>query len=274
LDIVDVNGPYPAVWVFDWPRDTLTRLTFGSAPSLKPVWTPDGRRIAFSSPRDGGVANLYWQPSDGSADVQRLTESRHTQMPSSWHPNGKLLAFTETNLGQTGQDLMLLPLDGNETSGWKPGKPYAFLNQSFDEVDLQFSPDGRWVAYFSNESGRAEVYVRPFPNAVGKWPISSGGGSYPLWSRTRHEIFFRSPDQQLMVASYSVNGDIFRAEKPRPWSSRRFLGRPRLAAYDLHPDGNRFALAPAPDAQSVKQDKVVFVFNFFDELRRIAPTKP
>ena len=167
---------------------------------------------------------------------------------------------------------MILPIEGDETSGWKPGKPYALLNGPFDEQDAQFSPDGRWVAYYSNESGGPEVYVRPFPNlTAGRWPISTGGGLDPVWSRTRNELFFRTPSQQLMVAPFTVDGGTFRADKPRLWSPARFLVRPRVTSYDLHPDGNRFALAAVTDSAELKQNRVVFVFNFFDELRRVAP---
>ena len=138
-----------------------------------------------------------------------------------------------------------------------------------------FSPDGRWLAYSSNESGRYEVYVRPFPGPGGKWQISAGGTT-PIWSPRRRELFYSDPiDRRIMVASYTVQGDSFRAEKPRLWSERRYTQRinaiaPRSLA--LHPDGDRFALAPSVELDvSAKQNKVVFIFNFFDELRRIAP---
>ena len=102
--------------------------------------------------------------------------------------------------------------------------------------------------------------------------VSTDGGTYPTWSRTRHEIFYASPDNRLMVASYAVEGDSFKADKPRVWSERRFMLRPGFRSFDLHPDGERVVLAAAPDnASAVKQDKLVFIFNFFDELRRLAP---
>ena len=131
-----------------------------------------------------------------------------------------------------------------------------------------FSPDGRWLAYQSNESGRTEVYVQSFPGPGGKWQISTQGGAGAVWSRARQELFFGTPNNRLMVVSYTAEADSFRADKPRPWSDKRIEPR----GFDLHPDGERFALSVAPDAQSdAGQANVVFIFNFFDELRRIAP---
>ena len=136
-----------------------------------------------------------------------------------------------------------------------------------------FSPDGRWLAYWSNETGRQEVCVRPFPGPGGKWQISTGGGNYPTWSRTKHELFYGTPSAQIMVAPFTVEGDSFRAEKPRLWSDGRFSVRSTTRSFDLHPDGERFALAPAAQTPGgAKQDHLTFIFNFLDELRRLAPT--
>jgi serine/threonine-protein kinase len=219
------------------------------------------------------VPNLYWQHADGTGEVQRLTESEHSQLPGSWHPSGKYLAFYEAN-PQTGNDIMILPMEGDEVSGWKPGKPTVFLNTAADELEPMFSPDGRWLAYQSNESGRPEVFVRPFPGPGGKWQISTapGGGAYPTWSRTRSELFYITADARIMVAPYTVEGASFKADKPRPWSARAIQRRPRLRSFDLHPDGERLAASVVGEAEiEAPRDKVVFVFNFFDELRRIAP---
>jgi Tol biopolymer transport system component len=197
--------------------------------------------------------------------------SKNAQLPGSWHPAGKYLAFYETN-PQTGRDIMILPMEGDEASGWKPGKPTVFLNSPADEVEPMFSPDGRWLAYHSNESGRFEIFVRPFPGPGGKWQISTPGGAYPTWSRIRHELFYTSPDNRIMVAPYTVEGDSFMAGKPRPWSERIIQPRPRLRSFDLHPDGERFAVSAAAQTPSeAPRDRVIFIFNFFDELHRIAP---
>src|SRR5262249_43591615 len=151
------------IWVYDWSRETLTRFSFGVGNDRMPVWSPDGRRIVFASSRGDKVTlNLYWQRADGTGEIQRLTDSKNSQLPGSWHPSGKFLAFQEQN-PESPPDLMILPIEGDEATGWKPGKPTVFLATPFFEQEPMFSPDGLWIAYQSNETGRTEIYVRPFP---------------------------------------------------------------------------------------------------------------
>jgi serine/threonine-protein kinase len=272
LDMYD--GRQFDIWIYDWARDTPSRLTF-EASNQWPVWTPDGRRVVFSSNRaDVSAHNLYWQRSDGTGEVQRLTEGRNHQNSGSWHPSGRLLAFTERN-PQTGRDLWILPLEGDEASGWRPGKPYVFLASAFEELGPSFSPDGRWLAYHSNESGRYEAYVRPYPGPGGKYLISSGGGSYPVWAPDRQELFYLASDKRLMVSAYAAQGGAFSAEKPRPWSETRLQRASdiwyRFRRFALHPDGRRFAYFAPPEAGVVGSDHVTLVLDFFEELRRLAP---
>jgi Tol biopolymer transport system component len=271
---VEINEGESDIWVYEWGRDTLTRLTSDPADDEKPVWTPNGRRIVFASRRgDNATSNLYWQSADGTGDAQRLTESKNRQYPASWHPSGMFLAFQELN-AQTNFDLMILPLEGDDGSGWKAGKPIVFLNSPSDDREPMFSPDGRWLAYQSNESGRNEVYVRSFSGAEGTWKISTGGGLYPLWSRTKDELFYGTNEGQIMVAAFTVEGDSFRAEKAVLWSNGRHVARAFSRGFDLHPDGKRFALAPAGQTPGgAQQSHLTFIFNFFDELRRIAPVR-
>jgi len=272
VDISD--GKQTDVWVYDVARDTLSRLTFDPAEDQRPVWTPDGQRIAFSSKRgDGSTFNLYWQRADGTGEAARLTDSKKNQFAGGWHPTGRILAFMEAD-PQSLSDVMILRMQGDEATGWKPDTPTAFLKTPLVEGTPVFSPDGRWLAYLSNENGRNDLFVRPFPGPGGKWQISTATADDPMWSRTRPELFFAaSPGLRLMVAGYSVEGDSFRAEKPRLVSETRFGVRPRGPSRDIavHPDG-RFAISPLPDADNATRlDKVIFIFNFFDELRRIAP---
>jgi eukaryotic-like serine/threonine-protein kinase len=268
---MDIFSGNMDVWIYEWSRDALTRFTFDPGLDGNPVWTPDGKRVAFASDRAKGQLNLYWQRADGTGEVQRLTESSKLQGPSSFHPSGKYLAFSEGASAVATRDIMVLPIDGDETSGWKPGKASAFLNTPAGEVGAVFSNDGRWIAYTSDESGRLEIFVRPFPGPGGKWQISTAGGFEVFWSRTRRELFYRAPDNRIMVASYTVEGDSFKADKPRLWSEQAILPRPRAPIFALHPDGERLAVPPPSSQAEEKIDKVTFIFNFFDELRRIAP---
>jgi serine/threonine-protein kinase len=273
---VDIReGRNADVWVYEWERDTLSRLTFDPAADQWPVWSPDGRRIAFGSDRaDKATQNLYWQQADGTGDAERLTESKYPQWPTSWHPSGRFLAYSERH-PQTSNDLMILPMEADGTSGLRPGKPFAFLSSAAVEGQAAFSPDGHWLAYSSNEGGGPEVYVRPFPGPGGKWQVSTGGGRWPAWSRTGKALFYQDDDGSIRVATYVVEGSSFRAEKPREWSPERVLPLPTsIRAFDLHPDGRHFAVLWAPEEETAaKRDHVVFIQNFFDELRRLAPPR-
>jgi serine/threonine-protein kinase len=148
----------------------------------------------------------------------------------------------------------------------------VFLSTPFAETQPRFSPDGRWLAYESNESGIVEIYVRPFPGPGGKWPISTGGGTNAVWSRARRELLYLAPDGRIMLVPYTAAGDALQAEKPRVWSETPIQIRPLIAAssFDLHPDGERVVMAPAT-AATAGSTHVTLIFNFFDELRRLAP---
>ena len=166
---------------------------------------------------------------------------------------------------------MILPMEGDATRGWTPGTPTVFLSTPTTEAVPLFSPDGRWIAYHSNEAGTFDIYVRPFPGPGGPWRISTTGGSLPRWSATTRELLFLN-QATIMAAPYAVVGDSFRADTPQIWSPASIQNvTPGNAGYDLHPDGQRVATSAAPDQASVVQDKVVFVFNFGDYLRTIAP---
>ena len=267
------------IWIYEWARDSTSRLTSDRGSDSDPVWTPDGRRVTFASTRGNGTTlNIYWQRFDESGNAVRLTDSPNMQQPRSWHPSGRFLAFEEVN-SATNTDLMILPMEGDQASGWKPGKPTVFSKTQFDERHPAFSPDGRWLAYVSNERGQSDVYVRAF-EGQGKWTISTGGGLTPTWSRTKRELYFgvASPGAgagQIFVVPYTVEGDSFRPGKAQLWSPGRYETRGASRMFDLHPDGSRVALAPPPDLGSTdKRDRLTFLLNFFDELRRVAPRSP
>jgi serine/threonine-protein kinase len=178
------------------------------------------------------------------------------------------MAFSEQHPG-TDFDLMVAPMTRDDAGNWKAGAARVFLQTPALEQDPQFSPDGLWIAYFSNETGRSEVFVRPFPGAGGKWQISNGGGNYPVWSRTRQELHYASLDQHIMTVPYRVNGESFSAGKPEPWTSTTFAPGP-FRRMDLHPDGTRFVIGK-PHENAAAKDRLVLLVNVLDELRRLAP---
>jgi len=180
------------VWLYDLSRETLTRLTFEGNTNYTPVWTPDGKRIAFESNREGPY-NVFWQLADGSGGLERLTTSEYLQGPSSWSPDGQLLAFHEINPA-TGVDIWVLRLGDPSASSGQGRKAQPFLRTPFNEASPRFSPDGRWLAYISDESGRYEIYVQPYPGPGGKWQISAEGGRGPVWNPNGRELFYRNRD--------------------------------------------------------------------------------
>jgi serine/threonine-protein kinase len=271
LDIAD--GGRRDISVYDLKSNTLRRLTSTGVTNGYPVWTPDGQRIVYSSQEKNGANNLYtlwWIRADGAGSPQRLAESKTLQYTPSWHPNGKIMAFRQDN-ADTGWDIMTLSIEGDEKSGWKSGEPKPFVNSASDERTPAFSPDGRWLAYVSNETGRYEVWVRPFPGPGGKWQISTDGGYFPKWSPD-NKLFYGADDNKIMVATYSTSGDVFQAGKPQLWSAGQFTDRGDGSySFDLQPGSKRFAVVKAPGRELTRLNNVVFIFNFFDELRRIAP---
>jgi Tol biopolymer transport system component/predicted Ser/Thr protein kinase len=189
-------GPFAVgdIQVYDWQRDTMTRLTFTQR-NKAPVWTPDGKHIVFQS-QYPGANSMRWIRADGAGEAQTLLESKVTLDPYSISPDGKRLAFAWEDMDTGRSDLWTLPLDVSDPEHPKPGKPELFLRTPFRAGWPAFSPDSRWIAYSSGESGRLEVYVRSFPGGApsgsGKWQISTAGGGRPIWSRDGRELFYQS----------------------------------------------------------------------------------
>ena len=275
LAFTAMSSKGPDVWVYDWERDVPTQLTFNGPGNLEIVWTPDGKHIVFGS-NAAGLSALFWMRSDGSGEPQKLLELKNTGVglrPQSFTPDGSRLAYSDNATTVTGVELWTLPLDLSDPDHPKPGKPEPFLTTAPRQVDPAFSPDGKWMAYSSNESGVDDVFVRPFPGPGGKWRVSTGGGKFPTWSRTAHELFYFSlADGRIMVTDYTVQADSFSATKPRVWSERPVLLPNFVRVLDLHPDGKRFAVFPRPEmAESKGNLHVTFLLNFSDELHRRAP---
>ena len=211
---------------------------------------------------------MYWIRSDRSGEPQRLTEGKHQENPYSISPDGKRLAFHQDG-GSGSWDIFTAPIEGDPGHS-KLGKPELFLGTPSPEVYPAFSPDGRWLAYESNESGNFEVYVRPFPGPGGRSQISTGGGLFPLWSR--RDLLFQTPDLRVMAVSYTAKGDAFAPGKLRVWTKTRVRNPGAVSNYDLAPDGKHLAAMLADDASGEKPPThLTFLLNFLDELQRRAP---
>jgi serine/threonine-protein kinase len=242
------------VRVFDIARGTLSRLSFEGI-NQYPEWTPDGRRISFVSSRPGAQGqDIYWVPADGSGEPTILAGGAGAQWEVAWAPDGRSLALRE-NTGTTGRDLSTMMMDSARTK-----RPY--LAAQFDERSPTMSPDGRWLAYASNESGRDEIYVRAFPQPTGRWQVSVSGGTEPRWARTGGEIYYRSGDS-LVSATVSVR-PTFSVGAYRVLFTRPYFGDPSHAHYDVHPNNQGFAMVRA----GAEPTSLVVVLGWFEELRR------
>jgi serine/threonine-protein kinase len=248
------------IGVYEMERDSFAQLTFGPEEDQAAIWTPDGKRMTF---RRGGTSNLFWMPADGSGPEERLTTSAYFQRASSWSPDGKVLVYLERRPSVEAEDLWLLHLEGEP-------KPRPFLETPFRESFGTVSPDGRYLAYMSNESGVWEVYVRSFPGAEGKWKISSEGGSQPVWARSGREIFYRVGDEMMAVAVETE--PQFRAGKPVILFEGAFhYAGISFPQYDVTPDGKRFVMI---EDQEAWPTRIELVLNWTEELKARVPARP
>jgi len=245
------------IFIFDLRRASWSRLTT-EGNNNAPVWTPDGKKIAFASDR-AGQDNVFWQPADGGGPAERILTSKNRQSPSSWSPDGKLLAFEEFD-PSTDYDIWVLSMDGERNR-----RPLARSGSS--EGISSFSPDGRWITYQSDESGRQEVYVQPYPPTGERWQISVDGGVKPIWSPTGSELFFRR-GLQFMVSNMA-GGPRSAARSPKPFTEGPYINAPGRS-HDVDRDGRRLLVIREVDQPPGTEIRVVS--NWFEELRRKVPS--
>jgi predicted Ser/Thr protein kinase len=246
------------VWVYDLVRGALSRLTFQGA-NLLPLWTPDGKRLIYGSGPNPISASLVSGPADGTAPPSPLPSDAIARLARSISGDGKLLiGVGSRNTEGSGNEFWALSLA-------EGGKPRSFLNSRSVKSDPQISPDGRWVAYQSFESGRPEIYVVPYPKGDQKFPISTDGGAIPRWSRNGRELFYWS-GRKMMAVDIQTN-PVFRAGVPK----MLFEGTYSAAGYDVAPDGQRFLLVKPPAVLQTPADQLIVVVNWLEELRRRMP---
>jgi dipeptidyl aminopeptidase/acylaminoacyl peptidase len=269
LSLVKIAGGDQGIFVYDLQRDTMSRLAINTQRPAYPTWSPDGKHIVFRFSSAGGFS-LGWIRADGAGDPQGLLNRKAILNPYSFFSDGRRLAYWERD-ADNADDLWTMALDVGDPDHPKPGTPELFLRTYSNEPAI--SPDGHWVAYSSIDSGRHDVYVRPFPGPGGKWQISSAGGELPIWSRNGRELFFENLDNQIMVTDYEVRSGSFVPGKPRLWADQQLHDLGVVMNYDLAPDGQRFAIFPELRApEEMGNVHIAFLENFFDELRRRAPT--
>jgi serine/threonine-protein kinase len=247
---VEVQAGTIGIWLYDFSRAVLTPFTSAGS-SQSPVWSPDGKRIAYRGTRTG-FRNLFWKSTDGSGDEERLSPSTNVQTPASWSPDGKSLAYLEN------VDLWILPVADR--------KGRSFVSTPFTEFNARFSPDGQWIAYSSNESGRLQVYVRPFPGPGPRTQVSTDGGYAPVWSPDGRELFYIRSEDMWVVETTSR--PAFKVGTPRRLFEGSFVGG--LASspgYDVSRDGRLFLRVQAlePDKPATQ---IEITLNWFEEIKQ------
>ena len=228
------------IWLMDLQRGGQTRFTFGPEDNKLAVWSPDGTRIAYSANRQARY-KLYVESASGSGAAESLIESDADEYPTDWSRDGRYIALTFSDWkGQTTDGIWVLPLFGDR-------KPFPYLESPFNKAGAVFSPDGRWLAYTSDESGSREVYVSPFPNGGGKWQVSRGGGDQPEWNRGGNTLYYVAPGGKMMEASVKENGATVVVSEPRQlFQQARAANSLGARSYCVTRDGSRFLVAVAP----------------------------
>jgi Tol biopolymer transport system component len=266
-------GEKSDIWTWDISRETPTRLTFDGL-SRYPLWTPDGGRIAFakSEATHGLGTSIYWKAADGTGEEEKLGSAQgQVLLPWSWSKDGNTMALFEADISAgINYNAGILSMEGDRE--WK-----SLLKEKYIEFQPKISPDGKWVAYASNESGWVEIYARPFPDLdKGKWQVSTSGGDTPLWSPDGRELFYRSGNAVMGVLVETDPG--FKADKPVTLFQGNYV---QLSTYDgqpwdIHPEGKRFLMikpSAASDGESATEipHKINIVLNWFEELKERVP---
>ena len=271
---LDIRDQENDIWIWDLVRETLTRLTFDPATDSYPVWSPDSQRLIFASARSG-QANIYWQAADGTGAVERLTDSRNVQSPHTITADGAEVLFREGSAARHSDLMRLLMGSPQRPPAAGVSKTTPLLHTMFDERNAELAPKGQWLAYESNESGRYEIYVRPFPTVdSGRWQVSTSGGRTPVWSRTGNELFYLAPDGTIQGVRVE-DSSSWRSGTPTKTLEGDYLlptGVQVGRTFDIAPDGKRFLMikagsgddAPAPQS-------LVIVEHWFEELKRLVP---
>ena len=243
------------LWLHDLERDTRTRFTFDSANDLDPVWSPDDRLVAFGTSRER-MGELYQRASSGVGEEELLYRTGTSMSVSDWSADGRHILFSSLNL-ETGWDLWAYAVDDAEAR--------PILDGDFDEFDGMLSPDGRWLAFTSNESDRTDVYVQAFPESSGRWMISTGGGNQPRWRRDGREIFYTGLNGKFMAVPVQADSSFTFGTPQELFHTRT---KPTVGGtYDVSADGQRFLVNTLPiDLQSHLE--VVLVLNWTEALKR------
>jgi Tol biopolymer transport system component len=226
------------VWLLELGRGVLSRFTFDPAQDVFPIWSPDGSRIVFGSNRKDS-SDLYQKPAIGAGTEELLLATAQEKFPTDCSPDGRFLLYRSVD-PKTGDDLWALPLDGDR-------KPFPVVQTNFDERDAQFSPDGKWIAYQSNESGRFEIYIQPFPGPGSKLQVSTNGGAQVRWGPNGKELFYIALDARLMAVPIRLASNPQTAEpgSPTPLFATRVGGALQgtfRQQYDVSSDGQRFLM--------------------------------
>ena len=247
------------LWIYDAARGLPTRFTFDPGTEREPVWSPDGKTLYFASNRGKGNHDMYRKASNGTGAEEVLLEDAVDKSPASISPDGRLLMYSR-NDPKTSTDIWVLPI--TPETGAKP-EPRVFLQTPFVEQRPQFSPDGQWVAYQSNESGQNEIYAAPFPGPGGKRQISSGGGTKPRWRKDGKEIFYHTEDGQLMAAEVLARNGTLEVGKIQKLFDGIVNARGYL--YDASADGQKFLVA---DEGSATARPLTLLQNWTASLRK------